>query len=163
MTRPEGRSRGIPRPIQIALRAMVRGADGDEAMSPLNMIAAAKLAGIPGHRLREYLTKPTARAFLMGERKAFLSEICGGNEASLKDIRDKSGNAMARVCAIKALEELNADERNRSAAASMRPGLTIRIVPAIPPRPAALTIDAKALEHDEATVKPGLDADEALT
>jgi hypothetical protein len=53
--------------------------------------------------------------------------LCGGNEAALKRVRDKSANRMVTVAAVRALEQMDAEDGGRAANAPA-PGVVIRIV-----------------------------------
>jgi hypothetical protein len=87
-------------------------------------------AGVFQHPQGAYLRQSHVRAYFEAERKAVLDAICAGNPASLKDIRDTSGNAMARVNTVRALEvtrnEAYEDSRG-GRGAPMAPGVVIVI------------------------------------
>jgi hypothetical protein len=59
--------------------------------------------------LRDQLKLPHVRRYATQERATFIDSLCAGNPAALKDIRDKSVNAMARVAAIRQAELMKAD------------------------------------------------------
>src|SRR5262245_35039833 len=54
--------------------------------------------------LRRYLGRAKCRQSLNEQRKIEVDAVAAGNRAALKDIRDNSGNAVARVNATRALE-----------------------------------------------------------
>jgi hypothetical protein len=70
------------------------------------------------------------RAYAMHERRVLLDALIAGNPAALKEIRDRSGNDMARVNAIKtaeALRELADDPQRGAGVQRSQPGLVVII------------------------------------
>jgi hypothetical protein len=130
---PNRRPQPIPAKVRAAVRAMVWGADDDPDAKPLNLVDAAKAAGIAGYVLRRYLDRPGVIAFLRSERRVFREAICAGNEGALRTIRDGAANTMSRVAAIRQLEQMEAEEDARPTGNPA--GLTIRIVAAGAPEP----------------------------
>jgi type IV secretory pathway protease TraF len=65
---------------------------------------AAKAAGLQTYMLRRYLGMPEVRAYFRAQKKILVEAIAAGNPVALKDVRDNSGNAMARVNAARAIE-----------------------------------------------------------
>lgn len=97
----------------------------------IDLATAALAVGMPTNRLRDQLKLPHVRRFATLERGAFVEALCAGNPAALKDIRDKSPNAMARVAAIRQAEQMKADldDPARGGAAPMHaPGLVVQII-----------------------------------
>lgn len=90
---------------------------------------AAKEAGLADSSLRFALRKPHVLQYYNGELAALRTSLRARNVHRLDGIADKSGNDMARVAAVKALETIadQADEKQRPGAAIM-PGLQIVIV-----------------------------------
>jgi hypothetical protein len=142
---PTKRSRPIPPAIKTAIKLMVRGKDDDPDTKPLNLIDAARAAGVQAFILRRYLDRPAVVALLRSQRRAFRNELCATNEACLADIRANAANSMAKLGAIRTLEELSDAEyttHRRSEPAS--PWITINITspPASPSAP-----QMKVVEH----------------
>jgi hypothetical protein len=118
-----GRAPAVPAKAKAAIAVLLAQPEAD-------LEAAAKAAGLNVYRLRQYLKQSHVRAYFEAERKAILDAICAGNPTALKDIRDTSGNAMARVNAVRALEVTRneAYEENRSGrGAPLAPGVVIVI------------------------------------
>jgi hypothetical protein len=103
---------------------------------------AAKTAGMTDHSLRAALRKAHVSAYYNRGLQVLRQSERARNISALAEVRDQTGNAMARVAAVKALEQLS-DEADRTPAGPVTvPGLTILIVNAPAPRlPAPFTID----------------------
>jgi hypothetical protein len=141
---PTKRPKPIPVKVKDAIRLMVLGRLDDSDCQPLDFIAAARECGIKPDVMRRYLDRPQVRALLMAERRAFRAAICASNEAALLDIRNNAVNAMARIGAIRQLEQMDeADTSARPGAMRQQlPGMTVVLnVGVVPPQP--LTV-----EHD---------------
>jgi len=142
-------SRELKRPhpiapkVREAVRLMVYGRLDDSDSKPLSFIEAARIAGVAPDHMRRYLDRPDVRALLFRERRAFRAAICAGNEGALADVRDKCANAMARVQAVRALQELNEADGPPDARSAAGPGITINIVNAKPREAPPDTIDAR--------------------
>jgi hypothetical protein len=131
--RDPAKPRPIPTKIRAALELMVFGKPDDEDCTPLGFIEAAKECGIAPDIMRRWLDRAQVRAYLLGQRRAFRAAICAGNEGALADIRDKAANSMARVAAIRTLEQMDEEGGGRQPA-QQSPGVTIRIIQrALPP------------------------------
>lgn len=91
---------------------------------------AAEKAGLADASLRFAFRKPHVMAYYQAELKALRDNLRARNVHRLDGIADDSKNDMARVGAIKALEQIadQADEKNRNPGAAMIPGLQIVIV-----------------------------------
>lgn len=127
----------IPPKVREAVRLMVFGKPDDENCAPLDFIAAGRIAGVKPDVMRRWLDRPNVRALLLAERRAFRNAINAGNELALKNIRDTAANSMARIGAIRALEELGDDDAERQNRPSdQAPGITIRVVHENVPQPA---------------------------
>ena len=156
---PDKRPQPIPTKVRAAVLLMVYGREDDEDCEPLDLVEAAKAAGMRPSTLRKYLARPSVMSLIRAERKAFREAVCCGNEAALKRVRDKSANGMVTVAAVRALQELDSDEHTRPSGGTTS-GLVIRIVPA--PSSAALpapTIDVtpsapKSDEHGNPIFDP---------
>ena len=150
---PVKRPRPIPKAVRAAILLMVYGKPDDPDCGPVDFVAAAKLVDLKPFVLRRYFDRAAVRALLLSERRAFRAMICSGNEAALKDIRDKSANFMARIGAIRTLEELADSDANRSHN-SPTPGVTINVInaatpPALPPLPVPSVIDVQPLDESK--------------
>lgn len=88
--------------------------------------AAAK-AGMTEHGLYKALRKPPIRAAYLAELDVLRTSERARNIHTLAEVRDQTSNQMARVQAVKALEQLD-DDANPAAAAKSLPGLQIVIV-----------------------------------
>jgi hypothetical protein len=83
--------------------------------------------GVPAQGMRRWLGRAEAISFLRKERSRFRQSVCAQNEFVLAEIRDDSdGNQMARVHAIRALEQLTDSEVARPSNAP-QPGIQIVI------------------------------------
>jgi hypothetical protein len=107
---------------------------------------AAQQHGVQLQRMRKWLGRTECIGFLRQQRARFRATVCAQNEFTLAQIRDDhEGNQMARVHAVRALEQLTDNEVARPSNAP-QPGIqiVIRHEPApidITPRPAQV-IDA---------------------
>jgi hypothetical protein len=141
-----GRSRAIPLKAKVAIRLLIEDPKAD-------LQAAAAAAGLSTEWLRRYMTRPEVQRYWREEKRVAFAIAASGNPAALRDIRDNSANATARVNAARALElgleEI--DKPNNRAGASLLPGFTILIrhglTGAIGP-----VIDATADEVDDASL-----------
>lgn len=86
--------------------------------------AAAK-AGMTEHGLYKALRKPPVKAVYLSELEVLRTSERARNIHALVDVRD-STNQMARVQAVKALEQLS-DEQQANAQRVQTPGLVIQI------------------------------------
>jgi hypothetical protein len=127
---------------------MVRGRPDDPDGKPLDFITAAAACDVAPDRMRQWLDRAEARAFLRAERRAFRDAVCAGNELALKRVRDTSENGMAVIGSVRALEQL---DEEKSVGVQQIPGFVIQIIsPAAPPQtitpipPAPLTIEPDA-------------------
>ena len=96
---------------------------------------AAKAAGMTDHGLREAFKKPHVKAYYNAGLDVLRTSERARNISALADVRDTSDNAMARVSAAKALEQLAEIEGapGRGGSAPTMPGLQIVIVQASQP------------------------------
>lgn len=85
---------------------------------------AAEKAGISEHGLYKALRKPPVKAFYLSELDVLRTSERARNFHTLVDIRDQTSNQMARVNAVKALEQIS-DETQAGSAASRMPGVLI--------------------------------------
>ena len=110
---------------------MVYGRLDDPDCTPLDFITAARECGIRPDHMRRYLDRPQVRALLMAERRAFRLVICASNEATLLDVRNNSANGMARLAAVRQLEQL--EDTDAGARPSSSAGITIKFINAPAP------------------------------
>jgi hypothetical protein len=148
-----GRPPAVPAKAKAAIAALLEQPETDLA-------AAAQKAGLPTERLKKYLKAPHVRKYFIDERRAVLDAILAGNPEALRKVRDTSGNAMARVQAVRALESIGdrMDEAAGGRAGQQAPGVVIvieaaegRTVRTIRPPsaiPAGHVIDAESIETD---------------
>jgi len=103
--------------LRTACDAMVfEGRPYDEAARSVDMTVAA---------MRKALAKPHVQAYLRVQREVLRTSLCGGNILALAYVRDQTDNQMARVQAVKALEQIG-EEQARTASPST-PGLVVVI------------------------------------
>lgn len=112
---------------------------------------AATAAGMSDHGLREALRKPHVRVFYSMELEVLRTSARAKNFHRLDEIAASSGNDMARVGAIKAMEALAAEAPPPGSATPLSPGLVIVIqngpAPATVIEPPVQTIDVTP-SHD---------------
>jgi hypothetical protein len=87
----------VPAKVKVALDLLFNDPNADLA-------SAASAVGMLTNRLRDQLKLPHVRRYATQERGAFIDALCAGNAAALRDIRDNSKNAMARVAAVRQAE-----------------------------------------------------------
>lgn len=88
---------------------------------------AAERAGLKDHALYVALTKPHVKAYYMQQLDVLRTSERARNIHALVEVRDQPTNQMARVNAVKALEQIS-DEQDRNPAATAAPGLAIVVV-----------------------------------
>jgi hypothetical protein len=139
--REPARTVRVPEGVKRAIIEMVE--------TGVDFISAAKSNGLQPQTMRRWLGRAECISFLRRERARFRATICAQNEFTLAQIRDDyDGNQMARVHAIKTLEQLDEDAPLRRSGELPTPGVTIRIVNAtsVPDRRIVdVTPDTKAL------------------
>ena len=118
--REPARAVRLPEGVKRAIIEMVEtGAD---------FISAAKSNGVQAQAMRRWLGRAECITFLRNERARFRQSVCAQNEFTLAQIRDDcDGNQMARVHAIKTLEQLDEDASLRRTGELPTPGVTIVI------------------------------------
>jgi hypothetical protein len=115
----EPRVRLLPVKIRNAIKMLV--------WDDVDIVDASKAVGYAPDTLRRYLTdRPSAFALFRSERKAYLAVANAANPRHLVQIRNESGNDMAKNQAIRQLEEMDPDQRVASAAPNA--GVVIRII-----------------------------------
>lgn len=127
----EGRSRrnAVTGKLKAALDAMV--------WEGLKRTDAAQTAGLADNSLRFALRKPHVLAYFRTEIDALRNSIKARNLHRLDGIADSSRNDMAKIGAIKAIEQIadTAEEKHRNPGGQL-PGLQIVIVQQSGARPA---------------------------
>jgi len=89
--------RAVPAKFKIAVAVMLQQPKED-------LEAAATFAGMTTRQLRMYLGRPENRRYYFEQKRIAWAVAAAGNPAALRDVRDNSGNAMARVQAARVLE-----------------------------------------------------------
>ena len=149
----------LPRPTTLAARedAKQRAVTGKvkaavEAMvwQGLQRRDAAQAAGLAEHSLYQALRRPPVRAYYLSLLDVLRTSERARNIHALVEVRDQQTNQMARVGAVKALEQLEDDAHQRlGTVAHALPGLVIVVQAASATRPANVgtsmgTIEATA-------------------
>lgn len=93
----------------------------------LNRRDAAKTAGLTDHALYTALTKPHVKAYYLSQLDVLRTSERARNIHALVEVRDQLDNKMARVQAVKALEQIS-DDAPANGGGSALPGLQIVIV-----------------------------------
>lgn len=90
---------------------------------------AAAAVGMHVRLMRKAIERPHVLSYIRQQRQVFRATINASNDLRLAAVRDKSGNSMAVVQAVKALEQLD-DEvtARRGSGFSTSPGLVINIL-----------------------------------
>ena len=125
-SRPEPvRAARVPEKVRLAITTMVE--EGED------FISAGKRHGVTAQMMRRWLGRAECISFLRKERARFRATVCAQNEAVLVSIRDTSdgGNQMARVHAVRTLEQLADNEVARPSNAQT-PGVVLKIVNVTP-------------------------------
>ena len=86
---------------------------------------AAHTAGMTDHSLRAALKKPHVIRYYRSELDVLRESERARNVSALVDVRDGSSNAMARVNAARALEDLAVTSDPAAPMRSLAPGITI--------------------------------------
>lgn len=89
---------------------------------------AAASAGMTVHSVREALRRPHVKAYYLQQLDVLRTSERARNLLALTEVRDQRDNQMARVQAVKALEQLSDTDQGRGGAAPAQPGLTIQII-----------------------------------
>ena len=100
--------------------------------------------------LRRWLLRPEVVGLVLRERAAKRLALCARNETILAGIAARGSNEMARVNAVKALEQLDEQAPSSRAANLPTPGVTIRIVNvSSPPAPIDVTPKVPLIDASE--------------
>jgi hypothetical protein len=114
-----------PKPVKIT--GKVRDAINAMVWDALPRKQAAEKAGISEHGLYKALRKPPVRAFYLSELEVLRTSERARNIHTLAEVRDQTTNQMARVQAVKALEQLE-DVQQSAGARHQSPGFVINII-----------------------------------
>lgn len=124
--------------LQVALDKMIwEGLPFNEAAHAANFNVCA---------MRKALGRPHVLAYLRAERDVLRASMCPRNIHVLAEVRDQTGNQMARVQAVKALEQLG-DEQQASVTKQALPGLVV-VVNTVQPVANPLHVDLEASAVD---------------
>src|SRR6516164_138398 len=124
--REPARAVRLPEGVKLAIIDMIEFGD--------DFISAGKRHGVKPQGMRRWLGRAECISFLRRERARFRATINAQNDAVLAQIRDaRDGNQMARVHAIKTLEQLDDDASLRRASDVPSPGISIRVINVVPP------------------------------
>src|SRR4249919_690669 len=96
---------------------------------------AAISARLQVHSVREALRKPHVKAYYLAQLDVLRTSERARNLLALTEVRDQRDNQMARVQAVKALEQLSDQEQARGGAAPAQPGIVIQIISNSPTKP----------------------------
>lgn len=116
------RGPAVPKKAKDAIAVLIEQPKPDHA-------AVAQAVGLATKTLKYYLGLPHVRRYHQEQKKLFTEAVSLGNPAALKDVRDNSGNAVARVNAVRALElmQQEQDETARHRSGQSMPGFVIMI------------------------------------
>lgn len=101
---------------------------------------AAKHAGMTEYSLYSAFRKPHVKAHYLSELEVLRTSERARNIHTLVEVRDQTTNQMARVQAVKELEQ-SAETAARSTGSLSLPGLTIQIINAAAP-------EVKVIDHE---------------
>lgn len=99
---------------------------GDESGKRYDHITAPRAVGFSTSAMRKALERPHVVRYLQEQKQVFRKSLSAANIHVLGEIRDDSGNAMARLGAVKLLEQM--DERAPAASSAYRnvtPGVVV--------------------------------------
>jgi hypothetical protein len=119
--------RAVTGKVRKAIDAMVwLGLSRDEA---------AAHAGLAVHSLYQAFRKPSVKSHYLRELDVLRTSERARNVHALIEVRSQPDNQMARVQAVKALEQLSDTDQGRGGAAPAQPGIVIQIVTNSPTLP----------------------------
>jgi hypothetical protein len=137
---PEAKHRTpvIPEKMKIVVKELIEQPTYDLA-------AAAAKAGLSTYQARRYLTRPHVQRYMREQRNAVTEEIRAGNPMALARIRDQDGgNTMAKVAAVRQIEQLGQAAEEIGGSHRSAPGLVVviqssdgrvQMIPSAPPAP----------------------------
>src|SRR5262249_52792548 len=121
--REPARAVRLPEGVKLAIIDMIELGD--------DFVSAGKRHGMKAQVMRRWLGRAECISFLRKERARFRATVCAQNEATLVDIRDNAENSMARVHAVRTLENL-ADGEMARPSNTQTPGVVLKIVNVVP-------------------------------
>lgn len=124
------RKLNVTRKVRTAIQAMV--------WQGLKRAEAAQVAGLTEHSLYVALRSPHVKAAYLAELDVLRTSERARNIHTLAEVRDQTSNQMARVQAVKALEQI-ADEEQGTSGIRRAPGLQI-VVQVNTPSPAVIDV-----------------------
>jgi hypothetical protein len=122
--------------LAIACRRIVH--EGEE------LDEAAHAADLTTRTLRLALAKPHVIAWVKAEREVFRAYVSAQNIHHAKKMRDTSGNAMAKLGAMKLIEQIGDDAPASSAQSA--PGMVIVVVNQAPGASVSATVEHKPMQ-----------------
>lgn len=108
---------------------------------------AAAQAGISEHGLYKALRKPAVKALYLSELEVLRTSERARNIHTLAEVRDQKTNQMARVQAVKVLEQISDESHERGPAAPFS-GVVVNIIQAAAHAPQA-PIPVQVIENTE--------------
>lgn len=101
------------------------------------------------HSVRTALNKPHVKAYYLKQLEVLRTSERARNIHALVEVRDQQKNQMARVGAVKALEQLS-DEQQASANTQQLPGLVVVVntFPRVSADPPTIDVSQRVLTHD---------------
>jgi hypothetical protein len=138
----QGRSRKgiVTGKLKVAIELMV--------WSGARRAQAAEQAGLQDHSLRAAMKKAHVLRFYQEELRVLRESVRARNFHRLDAIAEESANAMAKVAAIKTMEQLTEVEVNNRMATPTTPGLQIVLIEAVK-QPQIIDVTAKAIPNDD--------------
>ena len=112
---------------------------------------AARTANLTVRSMRRALDRPYVIAYLKAQREVFRASASAANIHRLVEMRDKSGNAMAKLGAIKVLEQIDETAPNAGNRAAS-PGFVV--VVNVPASAEQQRLDAKPLIEQRSLAQP---------
>lgn len=109
--------------LKAALDLMVYG---DAEGNRYDHVSAPRKVGFTPQAMRKAIERPHVQRYLAEQKQVFRKSLSAANIHVLGEIRDDAGNAMARLGAVKLLEQL--DERAPAASSGQRavmPGVVV--------------------------------------
>lgn len=108
-----GRSPAVPAKIRAAVELLL------ELAGPPDYAKLAKQVGYcSAAELRRWLNKPQSIRYLRNRKQERLEAINAANPEALRRVRDESGNSMAKVQAVRALESMGEQMEHQAGAPS---------------------------------------------
>lgn len=117
----------------------------------MNRLDAANHARLSEHSLYVALRRSHVKAYYLSELEVLRSSERARNIHALVEVRDQTSNQMARVQAVKALEQLD-DEPPAAAHKQTLPGLVVVVMPAAQTQ--MKTVGSQQIDDASVTVGP---------